>query len=185
MPRYEREDIAAMLTEVRSLLLRVMANNHHPDRIVTLATVRTPDKQGPEQVSLPNFVDWHDRSTSFAALASYMAAEYPVILGSTAEYARAAQTAPESEPVTQTWRRASLHRWMAGVPGSAGWWMPMPPVPAEAGRPAEASRSCGVSGDVRLEAQPFVLPQGTAYSYADERKYPPLGAAFTGRQSLL
>jgi hypothetical protein len=35
MPRYEREDIAAMLTEVRPLLLRVMANNHHPDRIVT------------------------------------------------------------------------------------------------------------------------------------------------------
>jgi hypothetical protein len=36
MPQYEREDIAAMLTKVRSLLLQVMANNHHPDRIVTL-----------------------------------------------------------------------------------------------------------------------------------------------------
>jgi hypothetical protein len=48
--RPERDDIAAMLTEVRSLLLRVMANNHHPDRAVTLpagvvdAAVRAQDE---------------------------------------------------------------------------------------------------------------------------------------------
>jgi hypothetical protein len=35
-PHYKREDIAEMLTEVRSLLLRIMGENHHPDRIVTL-----------------------------------------------------------------------------------------------------------------------------------------------------
>jgi hypothetical protein len=49
-PPLAREDVAAILTEVRSALLRVIANNHHPERIVTLpasavdATVRAQDE---------------------------------------------------------------------------------------------------------------------------------------------
>ena len=35
-PQPDREEIARNLTEVRSTLLRIMGNNHHPGRTVTL-----------------------------------------------------------------------------------------------------------------------------------------------------
>src|SRR5690242_16443972 len=84
----------AVFSVVNAVLLKPLPYRD-AGQIAMLATAATGDKASPEQVSLPNFEDWHDRSTSFTALASYMSQEYPVIAGSTAEYARATQASPE------------------------------------------------------------------------------------------
>lgn len=56
------------------------------DRIVTLSTsfLRTGGTQG--LVSIANFRDWRERSTSFEAMATYRGGEYPVTPGTRAEY---------------------------------------------------------------------------------------------------
>jgi predicted permease len=46
-------------------------------------------------VSIPNFQDWHDQSSSFEAMAYYRQSEAAVTVGSTAEYAQATRVSPE------------------------------------------------------------------------------------------
>src|SRR5215472_745179 len=46
-------------------------------------------------VSIPNFQDWHDQSSSLSAMAYYQSFEASIITGSQAEYARAARVSPE------------------------------------------------------------------------------------------
>jgi hypothetical protein len=46
-------------------------------------------------VSIPNFQDWHDRSSSFEAMAYYRQDEEAVTIASTAEYAEVTRVSPE------------------------------------------------------------------------------------------
>jgi len=88
----------AVFSVVNALLLRPLSY-HDPDHIVTLTnpcttgTASTP--LAVERVSIPNFQDWHDQSSSFGAMAYYQQSEEAVTVVSTAEYARATRVSPE------------------------------------------------------------------------------------------
>jgi predicted permease len=86
----------AVFSVVNSVLLKPLPYRD-PDRIVTLSyasktgasvTVSRP-------VSLPNFQDWHNQSSSFDAMAYYAFREMAVMPGTAAEYAQAALVSPE------------------------------------------------------------------------------------------
>jgi predicted permease len=87
----------AVFSVVNAVLLRPLAYRD-PDRIVTLSGARTSDvadgKSRPARdqltpVSGPDFLDWHDRSSSFQAMAYHRTREASVMRGLTAEYAQA------------------------------------------------------------------------------------------------
>jgi putative ABC transport system permease protein len=92
----------AVFSVVNTVLLKPLSYRD-PDRIVTLAgaradaaagTRRPPrDRIGP--VSGPDFWDWHDRSSSFEAMAWYRTREASVVRSSTAEYAQATTVSAE------------------------------------------------------------------------------------------
>jgi predicted permease len=83
----------AVFSVVNTVLLKPLAY-HDPDRIVTLSSLwRKSGAHG--QVSSPDFHDWHDQSTAFAAMAYYQNEEIAVQLGSTADYGNAALVTPE------------------------------------------------------------------------------------------
>src|SRR5205823_10657468 len=68
------------------------------DRIVTLtysSTAGDVSQRTSRNVSIPNFQDWHDQSSSFEAMAYYVSREVAVMPGSAAEYAPAAAVSPE------------------------------------------------------------------------------------------
>src|SRR6266849_10865029 len=80
----------AVFSVVNTVLLKPLAYRD-PDRIVTLSNfLRTGEAPTAlsKQVSIPDFQDWRDQSSSFEAMAYYASREAPMILGSTAEYAR-------------------------------------------------------------------------------------------------
>ena len=60
------------------------------DRIVTLRTVFSTTGNTQRLVSIANYRDWRDQSSSFEAMASYRGGEIPVRPDVTAEYARVA-----------------------------------------------------------------------------------------------
>ena len=61
------------------------------DRIVSLHTVYLTDGAKSELVSIANYRDWRDQSSSFEAVASYRGGgETPISSGTTAEYTRSA-----------------------------------------------------------------------------------------------
>ncbi len=80
---------------VNAVLLKPLSYRD-PDRIVALSErqASNPTKVA-EQVSIPNFLDWHDQSSSFEAMANFGSREIPVMAGATAEYARGTQVGPE------------------------------------------------------------------------------------------
>ena len=84
----------AVFTVVNAVLLKPLSYRD-PDRIVTLSTRVTTDAADREQVSIPNFVDWHDQSSSFEAIAYYGSREVPVMATATAEYVRGTEVGPE------------------------------------------------------------------------------------------
>jgi putative ABC transport system permease protein len=87
----------AIFSVVDAVLLKPLSYRD-PDRIVTLSNFSTSHMNPsaiPRAVSMPDFQDWHDQSSSFGAMASYYARETAVILGSTPEYARVTQVSPE------------------------------------------------------------------------------------------
>lgn len=87
----------AVFSVVNAVLLKPLSYRD-PDRIVTLSNFSTSHEAAiapSEQVSIPDFQDWHDQSSSFEALAYYTSRETAVIRGSTAEYARVASVSPE------------------------------------------------------------------------------------------
>jgi putative ABC transport system permease protein len=90
----------AVFSVVNAVLLKPLSYRD-PDRIVTLTTRVTGGeaKVEPfsmiEQVSIPDFLDWHDQSVSFEAMAYYGSRESPVLVGAAAEYARATAVGPE------------------------------------------------------------------------------------------
>jgi putative ABC transport system permease protein len=88
----------AVFSVVNAVLLKPLSYRD-PDRIVTLtvpvAKGGSPTDLGVRQVSIPNFQDWHDQSSSFEAMAYYGSREVPVTAGATAEYARGTEVGPE------------------------------------------------------------------------------------------
>lgn len=85
----------AVFDVVNAVLLRPLAYRD-ADRITTLGTNELAKGSSEvQQVSIPNFQDWHDQSSSFEAMAYYRSREAPVMTGETAEYARVAEAGPE------------------------------------------------------------------------------------------
>jgi putative ABC transport system permease protein len=86
---------AAVFSVVNGVLLKPLSFRE-PDRILTLASAyRESQTVLAKQVSIPDFRDWHDQSSSFEAMAYYTSRETAVTLGSTAEYGRVAAVSPE------------------------------------------------------------------------------------------
>ena len=85
----------AIFSVVNAVLLRPLPYID-PDRIVTLASI-TDDAPSAlaQQVSIPDFQDWHDQSSSFEAMAYYSSRETAVMIASSAEYARVAVVSTE------------------------------------------------------------------------------------------
>ena len=83
----------AVFSVVNAVLLKPLAYRD-PDRIVTLSSLWRKSS-GPGQVSAPDFHDWHDQSTAFAAMAYYGDDSTAVMSGASAEYAHVAEVTPE------------------------------------------------------------------------------------------
>ncbi|HXR74896.1 MAG TPA: ABC transporter permease [Bryobacteraceae bacterium] len=83
----------AVFSVVNGVLLKPLAYRD-PDRIVTLTTAW---KSGAKlnHVTLPDFQDWHDQSTTFAAMAFYRSSDEPTTARSSAEYVHVARVSPE------------------------------------------------------------------------------------------
>src|SRR6266568_2592510 len=88
----------AIFSVVNAVLLRPLSYRD-PDRIVTLTNPPTTGKVitalDARLVSIPNFQDWHDQSSSFEAMAYYQGGEAGVTVGSAAEYAEVTRVSPE------------------------------------------------------------------------------------------
>jgi putative ABC transport system permease protein len=85
----------AVFSVVNAVLLKPLSYRD-PDRIVVLSErPASGATRLEEQVSIPNFRDWHDQSSSFEAMAYFGSREIPVMAGATAEYARGTQVGPE------------------------------------------------------------------------------------------
>ena len=87
----------AVFSVVNAVLLKPLSYRD-PDRIVSLSNFST-SREAPtalsKQVSVPDFQDLQDQSSSFEAMAYYSSREEAVIRGSTAEYARVTSVSPE------------------------------------------------------------------------------------------
>ena len=111
----------AVFSVVNAVLLRPLAY-HNADRIVTLSSL-WKKSGGHGQVSAPDFHDWHDQSSAFAAMAYYQDDAEAVMAGGTAEYTHVAAVTPEFlrvfaiEPVLG--RRFSTEELRAGGGGAA------------------------------------------------------------------
>ena len=79
----------AVFSVVDAVLLRPLPYDD-PDRIVTLDTAFLASGQTQGLVSIGNFRDWRDQSSTFEAMATYRGGEFPVTPGEVAEYARVA-----------------------------------------------------------------------------------------------
>jgi putative ABC transport system permease protein len=83
----------AVFSVVNAVLLKPLAYSN-PDRIVTLSSLwRKSGSHGP--VSAPDYHDWHNQSSAFAAMAYYDNDETSVTTGSSAEYGNVATVTPE------------------------------------------------------------------------------------------
>jgi predicted permease len=83
----------AVFSVVNAVLLKPLAYRD-PDRIVTLSTLWRKSG-GHGTVSAPDYHDWHDQSTAFAAMAYYADDSTAVSTGASAEYAHIAVVTPE------------------------------------------------------------------------------------------
>jgi predicted permease len=88
----------AVFSVVNGVLLKPLSYRD-PDRIVTLTNPFTTGEAltalSGKLVSVPNFQDWHDQSSSFEAMAYYQSLEAAVTTGGEAEYAQATKVSPE------------------------------------------------------------------------------------------
>ena len=83
----------AVFSVVHAVLLKPL-DYRDPDRIVTLSSL-WKKSGGHGQVSAPDFHDWHNQSTAFAAMAYYEDDSTAVMAGSAAEYAHVATPTAE------------------------------------------------------------------------------------------
>jgi putative ABC transport system permease protein len=84
----------AVFSVVNAVLLRPLAYKN-PERIVTLSPLWTKSGRSGGTSSAPDFHDWHDQSTAFAAMAYYDNGPTAVIAGPAAEYAQVATVTSE------------------------------------------------------------------------------------------
>jgi predicted permease len=88
----------AVFSVVNAVILKPLAFRD-PDRIVAITNPLITGKAlvplSLKLVSIPDFQDWHDQSSSFEAMAYYVSFEASVITGSEAEYTRATRVSPE------------------------------------------------------------------------------------------
>jgi hypothetical protein len=87
----------AVFSVVNAVLLKRLSYRD-PERIVALSNFSTSREASTalsKQVSVPDYQDWHDQSSSFEAMAYYASRETAVIRGSAAEYARVTSVSPE------------------------------------------------------------------------------------------
>jgi putative ABC transport system permease protein len=88
----------AVFSVVNAVLLKPLAYRD-ADRIVTLSYASDKKTDAPfsmgKQVSVPDFYDWHDQSTTFEAMAYYASRRTSVVAGVEAEYRQAARVSPE------------------------------------------------------------------------------------------
>src|SRR5216684_3140408 len=88
----------AVFSVVNTVLLKPLSFRD-PDRIVTLTNPSTTGEAltalSGKLVSIPNFQDWHDQSSSFDATAYYQSFEAAVTIGAEAEYAQTTKVSPE------------------------------------------------------------------------------------------
>src|SRR4051794_20441939 len=84
---------AAIFSAVNAVLLRPL-DYRQPDRIVALTTQwQKTGRRG--TVSAPDFHDWHDATSSFAAMASYVGGEGSLNVGGIADYGNLTSITPE------------------------------------------------------------------------------------------
>lgn len=84
---------AAIFSVVHAVVLRQL-DYRDPDRIVSIsATFKGGGRFG--QISGPDFLDFHDQSTAFSAMALYGTEVTSVVTNGTAEYAGTAAVSPE------------------------------------------------------------------------------------------
>jgi hypothetical protein len=76
----------AVFSVVNAVMLKPLAY-HDADRIVTLSTLWKKTGADQPSVSVPDYHDWHDESTSFEAMAYFQAGDTAVITGGAAEFA--------------------------------------------------------------------------------------------------
>jgi MacB-like periplasmic core domain len=79
----------AVFSVVNDVLLRPLPFPN-PERIVVLRTAFLATGESQALVSIANFRDWRDRSSSFGAMSSYRPGETSVTTGGVAEYGRVA-----------------------------------------------------------------------------------------------
>jgi putative ABC transport system permease protein len=91
----------AVFSVVYAVLLKPLAF-YEPERIVTLTNARThgPSTQQESnslgnQISAPDFWDWHDQATTFEAMAYYDTRRTSVLTGPAADYAIVTKVTPE------------------------------------------------------------------------------------------
>src|SRR5712692_7605435 len=87
----------AVFSVVNAVLLKPLSYRD-PDRIVTLSDfLRTGEAPTAlsKQVSIPDFQDWHDQSSSFEAMAYYSSREEAMIANGATEFARRTPVSPE------------------------------------------------------------------------------------------
>ncbi|HTS76693.1 MAG TPA: ABC transporter permease [Bryobacteraceae bacterium] len=84
----------AVFSVVNTVLLKPL-DYRDADRIVTIRNFWTRSGSVSENISAPDFHDWHDQSTLFQAMAYYDSVPEAVIAGSTAEYAQVSEVSPE------------------------------------------------------------------------------------------
>jgi hypothetical protein len=83
----------AMFSVVNAVLLKPL-DYPDPDRIVTILS-KWKDDPVPNNISVPDFDDWHARSTAFSAMAYYKYYSTSVMTGPVAEYIQVARVSPE------------------------------------------------------------------------------------------
>jgi len=84
----------AVFSVVNAVLLRPLAYAN-PDRIVMLSPLWKKSGRSGGSSSAPDFHDWQNQSTAFEAMAEYNGDDTAVMVGSSAEYAKAAAVSRE------------------------------------------------------------------------------------------
>jgi len=84
----------AVFSVVNAVLLKPL-QFHDPDAIVTLTSVLRSTGSHFPLITLPDFVDWRDNSTTFSSIAYFRKSQRPVTLGASAHYARVARVSPD------------------------------------------------------------------------------------------